>query len=49
MPNVATESDHPDYPGKSGFHPRHTFIPDQDQNYLVIVHNDNCNEKIDTL
>ena len=33
------------FPGQSG----HTYMPDTDQNYLVIMCIENCNEKIDTL
>ena len=50
-------SGHPDYPGHLGHFlsgskwvsPGYAYMPDPDQNCLVIMGIKNCNEKIDTL
>ena len=52
--SVATGSGHPDYPGHLGhflsgskwISPGHAYMPDPDQNCLVIMCIKNCNEKI---
>ena len=54
---IATGSGHKDYSshlghflsGSKWVSSRHTHMPDPDQNCLVIMHNENCNEKIGTL
>ena len=55
--SIATRSDHPDYPGHLGHFltgskwvsPGHAYMPDPDQNYLIIMCIKNCNKNIDTL
>ena len=52
--SMETESGHPDclghldhfLPGSKWVSPRHTYIPDLDKNYLVIMSIENCNANL---